>query len=273
LAFPGPLGRKIVGSEVTVDALTVDDLRAHLAEFYVASNMALVIAGNVSGLTVPAESSIPSGTLARGRVVEEPGWEPSRVKFERDLESMQTRMVLGLRTGGRNHPTHEALRVLCYVLNGGMSARIEQKIRDKGLAYDAGSELDTFDNSGMLTLYVITSKDKIQASAAALFELIRGLTDISDEEFQLAKKQVEWHLDYCQDSPMTLLEQISPEVIRDEVPDIEAHRQAIHAVTKDEVINAARVLLESKRVYMACVGSMSAQDKAFIENLVAVYSA
>ena len=78
--------------------------------------------------------------------------QPSLQLVNRDAE--QTHLSLGVRTPGRHWEHRWALSVLNTALGGGLSSRLFQQIREsRGLAYSVYSTVDTFSDSGALSVY------------------------------------------------------------------------------------------------------------------------
>ena len=70
----------------------------------------------------------------------------------RDAE--QTHMTLGVRAPGRHWKHRWALSVLNAAIGGGLSSRLFQQIREeRGLAYTVYSTVDTFADTGALSVY------------------------------------------------------------------------------------------------------------------------
>lgn len=269
LAFSGPLGYKIAGTEESVSSLRLSDLRKHINTFYRARNMALVVTGGWDKISYGDTDFIPPGTLSRTRTVAAPKWRASKVEFVFDPGAPQTSVVLGFRAPGSRDKDYYAYRVLSLILNGGMSTRVEQSIRESGLAYDAGMEYETMASSGLFTLNAVTSHDKARDLTTAMLRLLAKITSVTKEELHLAKKQALWGIDASQDSAMALLDQLGTLAISGESVDLEVRREGVRAVTKASIEAAAKRLLSKHCLYGAYVGNVSEKDQRFIRRAMA----
>ena len=87
----------------------------------------------------------------------------------------QTHMFLGVRTPGRHWDHRWALSVLNGALGGGLSSRLFQQIREtRGLAYSVYSTVDTFSDSGALSVYAACLPERFD-------EVVRVTTDVLAE--------------------------------------------------------------------------------------------
>jgi predicted Zn-dependent peptidase len=83
-----------------------------------------------------------------------------------------------------------AVSVLNNVLGGGMSSRLFQNIRERlGLAYAIFSEMNSYRDAGMLSVYAGTSLETAEKLIRCVLDEFRRLKDepLSDEELQRAK--------------------------------------------------------------------------------------
>jgi predicted Zn-dependent peptidase len=119
-----------------------------------------------------------------GRV---PG-NPTLELINRDAE--QTHLSLGVRTPGRHWDHRWALAVLNTALGGGLSSRLFQEIREtRGLAYSVYSTVDTFSDSGALSIYAACQPERfdevVRVTTAVLEDVARD--GITESECRIAK--------------------------------------------------------------------------------------
>ena len=98
---------------------------------------------------------------------------PTLRLINRDAE--QTHLTLGVRTPGRHWEQRWALSVLNTALGGGLSSRLFQQIREtRGLAYSVYSTIDTFSDSGALSIYAGCQPERFD-------EVVRVTTEVLEE--------------------------------------------------------------------------------------------
>src|SRR4029077_17055351 len=83
-----------------------------------------------------------------------------------------------------------AVSALTNVLGGGMSSRLFQNIREKqGLAYAIFSEMNSYRDTGLLSVYAGTSLETAAQLVRSVLEELRRMKDepLNDEELRRAK--------------------------------------------------------------------------------------
>jgi predicted Zn-dependent peptidase len=164
-------------------------------------------------------------------------------------------MFLGVRTPGRHWKHRWALSVLNSALGGGLSSRLFQQIREtRGLAYSVYSSVDTFSDSGALSVYAACQPDRfaevVRVAADVLADVARD--GITEAECRIAKGSLRGGLVLGLEDSGSRMHRIG----RSEL-NFGAHRTIddtlanIDAVTIDEVNAVARQLLN--RPYGAAV--------------------
>src|SRR5699024_1311848 len=90
-----------------------------------------------------------------------------------------------------------SMLVVNNVLGGGMSSRLFQEIREKrGLAYSIFSYHASYLDSGMLVIYVGTTKDHLHELEVTMNETIHDLIEngLTDKEFENSKAQLKGNI-------------------------------------------------------------------------------
>jgi predicted Zn-dependent peptidase len=160
-----PVGRPVLGTVGSINAITRDQIDEHYRARYTPENLVVAAAGNLDHDTVvqlvraafgpaldreaaPAPPRLDDGTSAFG---DRAGTGVQLVS--RPIE--QANLVLGCEGLARTDSRRFALGVLNAAFGGGMSSRLFQEIREKrGLAYSVGSFSGQFADTGMWGIYV-----------------------------------------------------------------------------------------------------------------------
>jgi predicted Zn-dependent peptidase len=193
-----PLGRPILGTRESVQALTQPSIRAYFGNAYVADHIVISAAGNldhsrVRELVREAFASLPRA----GAVVGEhpPSVVPQVVVRTKDIE--QSHLCIG--TSG--YPQHHDDRYVSYILNtvlgGSMSSRLFQNIREKrGLAYSVFSSLSSYRDAGALTIYAGCGADQVDEVVDLVVDELRAMktTIVPDVELRRAKDHLKGSL-------------------------------------------------------------------------------
>ncbi|MFE4610331.1 M16 family metallopeptidase [Streptomyces niveus] len=158
-----PLGRPVLGTVDTVNALD----RARIARFYKKhydpTHLVVAAAGNVDHDTVVRQVNRAfekAGALSRTDAVPvapREGRRDLRTAGRVDLldrKTEQAHVVLGMPGLSRTDERRWALGVLSTALGGGMSSRLFQEVREKrGLAYSVYSYTSGFADCGLFGVY------------------------------------------------------------------------------------------------------------------------
>ena len=176
-----PVGRPVIGSVGSISAMTRDQLHSFHLRRYTPERMVVAVAGNVEHDEVVGLVREHFGTrLVRGRTPVPPRKGTGRVSGQPSLQvvnrdSEQTHLSMGVRTPGRHWKHRWALSVLNTALGGGLSSRLFQQIREsRGLAYSVYSTVDTFSDSGALSIYAGCLPDRFD-------EVVRVTTDVLEQ--------------------------------------------------------------------------------------------
>jgi predicted Zn-dependent peptidase len=263
--FPGhPLGREVLGEPEVITNVTVDAIRAFLAEHYRPANVVVAVAGDIDhdriadgierrfagvlGGTSPVRTA-PSGDVRRLDVT------------TRDCE--QAQVVVGMRAPDRRSPKRFALSLFNHILGGGVSSRLFQTIREeRGLAYSVVSERLAFEDSGALAISVGTAPERVHEVLDLISEELDLLSTkgVTEDELDRAKGHV--HADTwlgLEDSGTRMSRIASGLLLMDEVPSVDEQLAKVDAVSLEEVAQLARQVFEGERV-CAVVGPFEESD-------------
>ncbi|MDQ1007958.1 putative Zn-dependent peptidase [Streptomyces sp. V4I23] len=158
-----PLGRPVLGTVDTVNALTADRIRRFYKKHYDPTHLIVAAAGNVDHATVVRQvrrAFERAGALSRTDAVPTPPRDGSRAlrtagRVEHlNRKTEQAHIVLGMPGLARTDDRRWALGVLNTALGGGMSSRLFQEVREKrGLAYSVYSYTSGFADTGLFGVY------------------------------------------------------------------------------------------------------------------------
>ncbi|MCW2652084.1 MAG: putative Zn-dependent peptidase [Mycobacterium sp.] len=191
-----PIGRPVIGCVDSVSAMSRPQLHSFHMRRYTPERMVVAVAGNVDHHEVISLVRHYFGPrLVRGRTPLPPrkgtGRVPGRPALtlvNRDAE--QTHVSLGVRTPGRHWEHRWALSVLNTALGGGLSSRLFQQIREsRGLAYTVYSAVDTFADSGALSVYAACLPERFAEVIRVTGDVLESVAQegITESECRIAK--------------------------------------------------------------------------------------
>ncbi|MBI3216600.1 MAG: insulinase family protein [Mycobacterium sp.] len=248
-----PVGRPVIGSIDSITGMTRDQLHSFHLRRYTPERMVVAVAGNIDHDEVVAlvrehfADRLVSGKTPQpprrgsGKV---PG-KPSLQLVNRDAE--QTHMLLGVRTPGRHWDHRWALSVLNTALGGGLSSRLFQQIREsRGLAYSVYSTVDTFSESGALSVYAACLPDRFPEVVAVATDVLEAVArdGITEQECRIAKGSMRGGLVLGLEDSASRMNRIGrSELNYGEHRDLAWSLSRIEDVTLEEVNALARKLL------------------------------
>ncbi|MEM8753035.1 MAG: pitrilysin family protein, partial [Pseudomonadota bacterium] len=194
-AFPGdPYGRKPDGTVETVEALTVDDLRASRERLLNVGGAQIGVVGAIT-----AEELGPLLDRLLGDLPNELREAPEPADYAAtpgveviDLDVPQSVAVFGHEGFLRDDPDFIPAYVMNYVLGGGgFASRLTVEVREKrGLSYSVYSYLLPLDRAGTIFGGVATSNESMARSIEVIRDEWRRMAEegVTEEELDKAKR-------------------------------------------------------------------------------------
>jgi zinc protease len=173
-----PYGRPIIGSAETVAALTRQQLADFVQQRYVASNITLVVVGDIDTAMARGAIEAAFGSMSAGSPLDprppQPRQTDARVRVvARDVKECQ--LLLGYRGPGVGHEDVPALDLLAVVLGQGESSRLNlQVVRQRQLATSASAYTFAARDPGLFVVGAsLPPRRPERALAAVLTEVSR----------------------------------------------------------------------------------------------------
>jgi predicted Zn-dependent peptidase len=193
-----PLGRPILGTPETVSSFSSPVLRDYFTRTYTAPNLIVAAAGNfqhehLRDLVSKAFADLPTVTPAYPTSAP----EVSRGLSVRYKDIEQSHICLGTGALSQGHDDRHVAYVLNTILGGSMSSRLFQHIREeRGLAYAVFSNLTSYSDAGMLTVYAGCAADKVAEVIDLTLAELRTLRSdaVTPEELRRAKDHLKGSL-------------------------------------------------------------------------------
>jgi predicted Zn-dependent peptidase len=260
-----PLGRPILGTPETVSSFSSPGLRSYFERTYAASHLVVVAAGHLEhprlrDMVGQAFSSLPLRPKSAGTSA--PVITPGVVTRHKDIE--QSHVCLGTRAYPLAHADRHVLYVLNTILGGSMSSRLFQHIREeRGLAYAVFSNLTTYSDAGMLTVYAGCASDKVnEVIDLTLAELATvAKTDVPGEELRRAKDHLKGSLMLGLESTSSRMSHLArQELYFGKQFTLDQTLDSIEGVTADDVARVARDLFLGGDLVATVVGPKDGQS-------------
>lgn len=259
-----PLGRPVLGTETTIDAMARDDIAGYHAAHYLPSNTVLSVAGNAEHAQVLdlIGSRIPVGTATRPPRIDA-ALSPVQRLVVTHRPSEQAHIVLGHRSFRRDDPDRYALAVLNQALGGGMASRLFQEVREqRGLAYSVYSFRAAYEDTGAVAVYVGTGPEKVHET----LDVVQGVLDavvadgLPDDEVAAAKGHLRGATALSLESSSSRMHRNGrAELVEGEIPTLDELQARVDAVTPDDVRRVAGRMFEGPQV-LSVVGPFDEAD-------------
>lgn len=243
-----PLGREVLGTLASIDAMGRDEIAGFFEHHYHPANLVLVGAGAVDhDALVAAGERFPAraGGARPERAAPAGGPHQERALLRRPGELAHLCLVWpGL---AADDPDRYALAVANQILGGGLSSRFFQEVREeRGLAYSVFSSVASFSDAGSVTAYVGTGAERVDEVRRLLLELTADLVrdGVTEREWEVARGYLEGSfLLGLEDSGSVMARLGNHLCARGRVADVERQLARLRAVTPDDVAAVARRLL------------------------------
>jgi len=276
-ARSSPYHRPAGGLRETVERLD----REAVAEVYASSldprASALVVAGDLEGIDIPVLAGSLFGDLAPasapgadapvdGSLDDAPARPDRAVTVHHRPGSVQTEIRVGHRGLPRRHPDFHAVSVTSSILGGLFNSRLNMKLREeKGYTYGAGAGFDLRRGAGPFVARAAVNTDAtVPAVGDMLAELDRiRQSPVTDAELRAARDYLVGVFPLRFETPGPVAGALAGLHVH-ELPDDELrrYREAIEAVTADDVLRVAREHIRPEAAAIVLVGDHDAFGSA-----------
>jgi zinc protease len=265
LAFPEhPYGRPVSGTEASLRVVTRDDVAAFHRAAYRPERTIVAVAGDVTAAAVRAELEARLGawsvaTPAPAAPGPAPLGQPSRTESVQQSLTQVT-VFLGQATVARRHPDFYPLLVASQILGGGSSSRLYTRVREeRGLAYNVYAQYAPAALAGLFLVELQSGNARVrEALAVVREELVRLRRErVSEEELARARSYLIGSFPLrmaTADDVSDLLVAIERFGLGLDYP--ARFRQAVSAITVDDVLRAVRTHWDPDGMSLALVGNL-----------------
>lgn len=196
-----PLQRAVIGTEASVRAATIEDIRRFYRGHYTAGNTVVAIAGDFSEpallrLVQREFAEMPAGERREMRR----RWPDARSRATERTVRQKIRQAygaLGVLTPPADHEDQEALDLLADILTYGRNARLSRILREeKRLVWSVSASHMTHEGPGLFAIFLVCDPAKRDAATRACRRILQDFIGHppTREEVERAKRavQVAW---------------------------------------------------------------------------------
>ncbi|MDF4253092.1 pitrilysin family protein [Streptomyces sp. WMMB303] len=277
-----PLGRPVLGTVDTVNALTRDQVARFYKKHYDPTRLVVAAAGNLShtevvnrvraafdraGALQRTEGADPVAPRSGTRTLRAGG----RVDFL-DRPTEQAHLVLGMPGVSRHDERRWPLAVLSTALGGGMSSRLFQEIRERrGLAYSTYAYTSGYADCGLFGVYVGCRPSQVPDVLKICREELENVArhGLEDDEVRRAVGQLAGSTVLGLEDTGALMHRAGKsELCWGEQMSTDAMLAKITAVTPDDIRAVARQVLD-RRPSVSAIGRLTDRQEAHLHEAVA----
>ncbi len=256
-----PIGRPILGTRRALRSYTQDDVRRFFRKVYVPSNLVLAIAGRITEkraieIATRLFTSIPK----RRAHTKSPRPTTHHGLITKHKETLaQTHLCLGALGPASTHADRFTGHVLGTILGGSISSRLFQNVREKrGLVYSISAGLSGFMDTGSLSIYAATSKERVETVLSLISDEVKRLLDerVPDDELQRAKDNLKGGLMLSLEGTGSRMSALARnEIYFKRTISLDETLRSIDAVTSDDVLKLVRDIF-GRKLTLAVIGNL-----------------
>ncbi|HEX9692399.1 MAG TPA: pitrilysin family protein [Gemmatimonadales bacterium] len=192
-----PYGFSSLGTEASIRAVTVEDLRVFHRAYVRPNNAFVVVVGDVTPAAIQERLERAFGSWEPGRIPA-PRWpQAQQVRGRRILlvdkpGAAQSEIVIGRIGVTRKTDDYYALQVMNTILGGSFTSRLNDNLRERnGYSYGAGSGFSYDLLPGPFQASSAVQTDATDKALREFFNEFRGIREpIADDELQRGKNYV-----------------------------------------------------------------------------------
>lgn len=275
------LGRPVLGTVDTVNALDADRIRRFYKRHYDPTHLVVAAAGNIDHNKVVR---LVRKAFERAGALKDVDAEPLgprsgrrsvRASGRLDLvgrRTEQAHLVLGMPGLARNDERRWAMSVLNAALGGGMSSRLFQEVREKrGLAYSVYSYTSGFADCGLFGVYAGCRPSQVHDVLKICRDELAQVADhgLPDDEIERAIGQLKGSTVLGLEDTGALMNRIGKsELCWGDHMSVDEMLTRIAMVTPDEIREVARDIL-GRRPSLSVIGPLKDKQAARLQDAVA----
>lgn len=268
------LGMSVIGTVESVNSINKQALQSFKNSRYTASNIVVSAAGVLEHekLVKRSEKIFSCLKLSEPNTCIKAKEENLKSKLKilaKDTE--QTHIAMGFHSFKRDDPLKYAQGLLHIILGGNMSSRLFNEVREKkGLAYEIGTHLKRFEDTGAFLVHAgIDNRKVTEAIPVILKELgqaCEGL--VSEDEFKRAKEFYLGQLELSLEDTMEHMLWIGESTVAiNKTRSLQETIKEVNKVTRQDIKKAAGYIFKENKINLAAIGPIRDKESDIASQL------
>ncbi len=260
-------GWEVIGTTENIRKFKRQDFLSYYKKQYGASNLSLIVAGNLSKdykeLVKKYFSNFFDAKAKEKSVVKNKQLKPQiLIEYKK---SDQVNLSLGVRTFPTGDKRETALKLMQIILGGSMSSRLFSEIREKrGLAYYIKAQTELYSDSGYLAAEAGLRTESTLEAIEVILKEFNKLKDelISDDELNRAKELIKGRLALNLEGSEEVASYYGRQTInRDKIISPEEFLKKIDKVNALDIKSLAEDIFKDDKLNLAILGPIKESAK------------
>lgn len=268
-----PLGFPIAGRLESVGSISREDIIGYKKANYILQNMVIAICGkvkDVGALAKKVQKIFQFDRTLNNRITNFFGntqTKPNAKIVYKETE--QSHLCIGLHSFGSRHKDRYILALLHIILGANMSSRLFENVREnKGLAYEIGTEIKRFKDTGAFIVHAGMEHKKVKKAINVIIGELRKIKKelIGKDELSRAKE-------FCKVQLLLALEDTVEHMLwlgdyvttYNKLPNKEEIIKRINAITIYDIRRVAGDIFNSSNLNLALIGALKDKEGKEIE--------
>lgn len=262
--FPGALGRPILGKPRTLESLDSAALKSFKQSRYTPERIVIALSGSfkdevIKDLTERFSALENKKCPAPSKGIYRPA------VYVKKKATEQNQLCLGFRGAENSSEARFSNQLMSLILGGGMSSRLFQTVREKhGLCYSVYSFASSFSDTGFFGVGSALDRESDKRALELICQEISRLRSdgVSQAELDRAREQAKSNVVIALESTSSRMSRLgNGELTLGRCMEADEVIERYDSVTRDDVMESARMLLDPETVSFSAVGRLSATDE------------
>lgn len=254
------LGRPVLGTKQTLEAMTTDVLHEYMKSSYRPQDIVIAMSGMFTDSDLDFVCQLFKGIKGEGKnQITQAIYNPKSMVYKKDIE--QNHICIGFESMPILSEKRYAMQIISSMLGGGMSSRLFQTVREKnGLCYCVYSFNASHMDTGMFSVYTALGKETEEKAVKLIKNVIDDFCDkgITQDELLRCREQLKANILMGLENTSARMHQLGRgELYFGRSIDADEIIEKYDAVTTDDVINLAREVFDFKKAAITAVGQVS----------------
>ncbi|MEA4972189.1 MAG: pitrilysin family protein [Candidatus Metalachnospira sp.] len=260
------LGMPICGTKKSIAVFDSNLIKDYYKRAYRPQNAVIAVTGNFDKEDILEKLTSVFGSWSNEGYLKtdfaKATYAPAVLSITKDIE--QIHLCISFKAPERDSKYKYSLAVLNTLFGGGMSSRLFQKIReDEGLAYSIYSYTSAYSDTGIMTVYAATNRQKYEAVIESVMKEIDKLKTerINDKVIAVTKEQIISNYIISLENTASRLSGIGGSILLSgKVLPMEEILSQMERVNYDSIKEAVDYIFKAENMSLSAVGNVEGID-------------